>query len=262
MKQPNGKMQTILLEVLGPICLSGTTTQERLYEDNANRCLLIYLDNTIQQQSAILQRQRDVSAGLIDRHQEEETKELLRDLQSMFRAINVINPFANQLIIPEEVFKPLRTNAHYLLFIEAITFVHQYQREVKKDAYGIAYIETTIEDIELANNLLRDVLLSKSDELTNACRQFLENLKKNLEKQNKESFFRKDIRDIIRINPDTLRYYLSQLTKYGYLKIVGGNKHKSGYEYEISDKEEYARLSESIETALDTCLQAIKNKIK
>ena len=50
MKDSKGNMKTILLEVEGPICLSGTTTKERIYEDNANRCLLIYLDNSEAQQ--------------------------------------------------------------------------------------------------------------------------------------------------------------------------------------------------------------------
>lgn len=259
-KDPNGNMKTILLVVEGPICLSGTATQERMYEDNANRCLLIYLDNSKEQQEAILQRQRDTSAGLVDRVKEEETKELLRDLQEILRPINVVNPFANHLIIPQEVFKPLRTNAHYLQFIEAITFVHQYQRPIKKDNYGKPYIETTLDDIELANKLLKEVLLAKSDELTKACRDFLESLKVLLSKQNKESFYRSDIRDQVRINPDNLRYYLSQLNKYGYIKIVGGSKHKGGYEYEISDKDEYLKLSNSIETALDKALQALKER--
>ena len=37
------------------------------------------------------------------------------------------------LRIPEEVFKPRRTNAHYLAFIEMMTFYHQYQRERQYD---------------------------------------------------------------------------------------------------------------------------------
>jgi DNA primase len=37
-KDSKGNMQTKMLEVEGPIVLSGTTTKEKLYEDNANRC--------------------------------------------------------------------------------------------------------------------------------------------------------------------------------------------------------------------------------
>ena len=258
MKDSKGNMKTILLEVEGPICLSGTTTKERIYEDNANRCLLIYLDNSEAQQQSIMQYQRLLSAGKINKAEEEQTKELLQDLQLMFRKITVVNPYADKLIIPESVFKPLRTNAHYLQFVEAITFVHQYQREVKKDNQGNPYIETTLEDIALANELLKEVLLAKSDELTKACRDFLETLKSLLHREKKQSFFRSDVRNWTRINPDNLRYYLSQLNKYGYIRIVGGNKYKTGFEYEITDKEEYTKLSNSVQTALDKALEQLR----
>ena len=258
LKDSKGNMKTILLEVEGPICLSGTTTKERIYEDNANRCLLIYLDNSDTQQSSIMNYQRKSHAGTVNKAEEESTKELLQDLQLMFRKINVVNPYAEKLIIPETVFKPLRTNAHYLQFIEAITFIHQFQRPIQKDEQGNPYIETVLEDIELANELLKEVLLAKSDELTKACRDFLETLKALLIKEKKQSFFRSDVRSWTRINPDNLRYYLSQLNKYGYIKIVGGNKYKTGFEYEITDKEEYNNLSNSVQTALDKALEQLR----
>ena len=257
MKDSKGNMKTILLEVEGPICLSGTTTKERIYEDNANRCLLIYLDNSETQQQNIMQYQRLLSAGKINKEEEDITKELLQDLQLMFRKITVVNPYADKLIIPESVFKPLRTNAHYLQFIEAISFVHQYQREIKTDITGTPFIETTLEDIALANELLKEVLLAKSDELTKSCRDFLETLKILLQKEKKQSFFRSDIRASLKINPHNLNHYLKTLHFYGYIKSVGGNRYKGGYEYEITDREEYSQLQTGIETALDKALQTI-----
>jgi DNA primase len=259
-KDSKGNMKTIQLEVEGPICLSGTTTKEKLYEDNANRCLLIYLDNSEAQQQAIMQYQRKLHAGTIDKAKEEEAKELLQDMQLMFKNIRVVNKYAEQLTIPETVFKPLRTNAHYLQFIEAITFIHQFQREVKIDEQGKPYIETTIGDIELANALLKNVLLAKSDELTKACRDFLEKLKGLLQQAKKKSFYRSNIREWTRLNPDNVRHYLSQLTKFGYVKIIGGNKHKGGFEYEITNKEEYTQLHHSVQSALDKALQEIKKQ--
>ena len=69
-----------------------------------------------------------------------------------------------------------------------VTFYHQYQRETKQDqATGKYYIETTIEDIQQANGMLKEVLLSKSDELTKACRDFFERLKSWLGAEKKGS---------------------------------------------------------------------------
>ena len=42
-------------------------------------------------------------------------------MQTVLRPIKVRNPFAELLKLPECVFKPLRTNAHYLAVIETIT---------------------------------------------------------------------------------------------------------------------------------------------
>lgn len=259
-KDSKGNMKTINLEVEGPICLSGTTTKEKLYEDNANRCLLIYLDNSDQQQQSIMQYQRKLHAGTINKAKEEATKELLQDLQLMFKPITVVNPYAEKLTIPETVFKPLRTNAHYLQFIEAITFIHQFQREIKKNQEGKVYIETTLEDIELANELLKDVLLAKSDELTKACRDFLENLKGVLQREKKQSFYRSEVREKLKINPHNLNHYLKTLHFYGYVKAIGGNKYKGGYEYEITRKDEYTQLQNAVSTALDKALQNINRQ--
>jgi DNA primase len=257
-KDSKGNMQTKMLEVEGPIVLSGTTTKEKLYEDNANRCLLIYLDNSTEQQSGIMERQRNVSAGQINRASEQNTIELLQDLQMLFRKINVVNPFATKLHIPETVFKPLRTNAHYLQFIEAITFIHQFQRPIKKDSQGNDYIETTLEDIELANELLKDILLAKSDELTKACRDFLEVLKVHLSNHKRASFFRSDVREWTRLNPHNINHYLKTLNFYGYIRSIGGNKFKGGYEYEITNKDEYNNLQNSVTTALDKALEEVR----
>ena len=251
-KDSKGNLKTITLQVEGPISLAGTTTREKLYEDNANRSILIYLDNSQAHKEQIIDYQRSLSAGKINTTQEEAIKLFFKDIQSMLEPITVKNPYATQLVIPDTVFKPLRTNAHYLNFIEVITFYKQYQRETKVDpATGAAYIETTLADIQEANTLLKEVLLAKSDELTKTCRDFLENLKLQVIKENIPTFFRAQVREWFRINPHNLRYYLSQLVQYGYLQIVGGNKHKQGYEYEITSRDEYIRLNTSISNALD-----------
>jgi Fic family protein len=142
-------------------------------------------------------------------------------------------------------------------FIEAITFYHQYQRAVKKDANGQLYIETTMEDIEAAFNLLKDVLFSKSDELTKAARSFLEQLKQWLQQEKKEAFTAKEIRKLWRLAPATLRRYLSELERYGYLKSKGNRYVK--YEYSISDYEEYNSLKSSIDKHLEGVLENIRH---
>lgn len=261
-KDSKGNLKTITLHVEGPICLAGTTTKERLYEDNANRSLLVYLDGSAEHKEQIMEYQRKLSAGKVNNTEENQLKEFFKDMQTVLKPIKVRNPYAEYLKLPESVFKPLRTNAHYLAVIETITFYHQYQREIKIDTKTEErYIETTLEDIEWANKLLKDVLLAKADELSGECRRFFESLKTWLKNTNQESFYKKDVREAFRMNPNNLKYYLVQLSKYNYLKIVGGNRHKSGYEYEIINIEEYRELNQNLINALDTVLNDIKKSL-
>ncbi|MCP4177719.1 MAG: DNA primase, partial [bacterium] len=191
-KDSKGNLKTVTLNVEGPICLAGTTTRERLYEDNANRSILIYLDNSKQHKELIMNYQRKLSAGNIQTKKEEEIKEFFKDIQSVLKPVKVRNPYAEQLKIPDYVFKPLRTNSHYLAFIQTITFYHQYQRTLRTNPEtGEKYILTEIEDIEEANKLIKDVLLAKSDELPRQIREFFESLKKQLKKEKKPNFYSK-----------------------------------------------------------------------
>ena len=261
-KDAKGNMQTMTLQVEGPISLAGTTTKEKLYEDNANRSLLIYLDNSKEHKEAIMDYQRKLSAGQIDKEKEEQVKEFFKDIQAVLEPVQVRNPYALQLKIPESVFKPLRTNAHYLGFIEVVTFYNQYNRERKQDPKtGKHYIETTLGDIAEANKLLKDVLLAKSDELTKSCRDFFERLKQWVAGQNKSSFYTKEVRTAFKISPTSLKRHLSNLQKYGYVTIVAGTKTK-GYEYEIIQKQEYEDLKKSIGNALDQALGQLKIELE
>ena len=258
-KDSKGNLKTITLQVEGPISLAGTTTRESLYEDNANRSLLIYLDGSPEHKEKIMEYQRKLSAGKINQKQEEAVREFMKDVQSVLKNIRVVNPYAELLNLPQTVFKPLRTNSHYLQFIETVTFYHQYQREVKKDENGQPYVETILEDIEQANELLKEVLLAKSDELTNACRQFLDLLKGYLKSEGTDSFYSSEIRKKYRMSPATVNRRLYTLVRYGYLKKVSGSRSR-GYEYELSKEEE--QIKEALENAFDAAIRRIKSSGK
>jgi predicted transcriptional regulator len=261
-KDSKGNLKTITMKVEGPICLAGTTTKEKLYEDNANRSLLIYLDSSKNHKDAIMNYQRKLSAGKIATKEEQQLIEFFKDMQTVLKPIKVRNPYAEYLVIPDHVFKPLRTNSHYLAFIETITFYHQYQREVKQDSTtNESYIETTLEDIQWANRLLKDVLLAKADELPKAERQFFESLKSWMQTAKKGSFFSKEVRDVFRMHPSKIKRYLNDLLRYNFIKVVGGNRYKGGLEYEVINTEEYKELESGITTALDDVLNDLKNKL-
>ncbi len=258
-KDKKGQSQTIHLTVEGPLCVSGCTTQESIYEDNSNRSFLLYIDESEIQDEKIMQYQRLLSAGKINYEQEHQTRELLKNCQRLLKTISVRNPFAEFLTLPNSVFKPRRTNAHYLQFIEAITFYKQYQKfhHIDKET-GEEYIETSIEDIQEANELIKEVLLRKSDTITGASRNYLENLKIYLLEQNQTTFTSYEIRRKLRITKTTQWRYHQQLLENNHLKKVKKKGENTQY-YEITNPNEYKELEQQISQALQECISKIES---
>jgi predicted transcriptional regulator len=182
----------------------------------------------------------------------------MQNCQRILQPIKVINPYATLLELPQAVFKPRRTNAHYLHFIEAVTFYHQYQREQKvNEETGEIYIETTIEDIKAANHLLKEILLRKSDELTGACRNYFEDLKAHLAQTKESTYTNRSIGLALRIAHSTVKRYNNELLQAGLIKLNQEKKTKSFW-YEVLSKEEYQKLKEKINNVLDEMVNKIE----
>jgi predicted transcriptional regulator len=200
--------------------------------------------------------QKRASAGLVNTVEQTSIKSKLKNAQRLLRPIKVRNPYAQLIDLPKEVFKPRRTLLLLLNFIETITYYHQYQRVVKKHPEtGQMYIESTKEDVEAAFGLLKEVLFSKSDELSKASRKFLERLKREYGKG--ESFYTQQIRKSLRLSSSSVHRYIRDLQSTGYIKYKGGNKYK-GFEYEIADMEEYTKLKSGIDEKLNGILAKIE----
>lgn len=260
-KNTNGETKTMHLVVEGPVSVAGCTTKEKIYEDNANRSFLIYLDESAEQDQRIMEYQRKLSAGKVNVEEERKAAELLRNCQRILEAIKIINPYAELLQLPKEVFKPRRTNNHYLQFIEAVTFYYQYQREQKVDKEtGEIYIETTLKDIKEANQLLKQILLRKSDDLTGACRNHFEKLKLYLIGENQKNFTNREISRLFRISITTIKRYHLDLVSCGYLRAEKQKGSKT-YQYEVVSYEEYKELQKQIETVLDQSLEELQKKL-
>lgn len=257
-KDTKGNTKTIHLTVEGPVSVAGCTTQESIYEDNSNRSFLLYIDESAEQDQRIMNYQRFMSAGKINVQEQIESTGLLQNVQRLLKPIRVINPYAEYLELPQSVFKPRRTNSHYLQFIEAITFYKQYQREKKYDEQtGKEYIETTIEDIKEANELIIEVLLRKSDTITGACRNYLEELKKHLTVEKQTTFTALEIRRKLKVKKTTQWRYHQQLMDSYYIKkvkIKGENLNR----YEVTNPNEYKELEETISKSLEECITKIE----
>ncbi len=69
------------------------------------------------------------------------------------------------------------------------------------------------------------------------------------------------MRDVFRMHPSKVKRYLNDLVRYNFIKVVGGNRYKSGLEYEVVNIEESKQLESNITTAVDEVLNDLKNKL-
>jgi len=263
-KDKNGQMRTITLIVEGPVSIIGCTTKEKIYEDNSNRAILIYLDGSQEQDERIMNYQKNLRANLIDTHTEKLLQNKLQNMQRVLEPIKVVNPYAPIIDIPKEDFKPRRTLPLLLGFIETITFYNQLQREEQADKEtGEVFIEVHPEDVENAFKLMKDVLFRKADELSGAAREFYQFVSDKERKftdknmNNGKGFYARNVREESRIHPRTLNRYLNELAEYGLLQVTGGNKNTTGYSYKLVENRSYEALQKSIDTQIEKVVKSV-----
>jgi DNA primase len=87
LKDSKGNLKTITLTVEGPVCVSGCTTKEKIYEDNANRCLLLYIDQSKEQDKRITEYQTRSASGEINKEREQQYRELFKNMQRVLEPI-------------------------------------------------------------------------------------------------------------------------------------------------------------------------------
>jgi len=93
--------------------------------------------------------------------------------------------------------------------------------------------------------LAAPVLLRKSDELSGACRSFLEELKGYLKSNKQDEFTRKEIRSALRLHPSKCKRYMSELSAFGYVERVAGNE-KQGFAYGLTGADPYEKLKQEV----------------
>ncbi len=213
-KMANGKMENVEILAEGPISTLMCTTRGAVYEDNMSRCLLVAVDESEEQTERILDYQYRKDRGEINKQAEEDGIIKLQNLVHVLAPKEVVNPFAGKVQLPKKVHKIRRLNHLFQCFVKQITWLHQYQRKADK----MGRIITTKEDVQLAIKLLFETIILKIDELDGSLRQFYEELKEYVLKQDdkeKYCFGRREIREALGVRKTQQHRYLNQLVRIG-----------------------------------------------
>ena len=253
-----GDSKQVYLQVEGPVCIAGATTKERIYEDNANRSFLIQIEDSPAQERAVLTYQGQVASGEINPKSYEKNINLLKAAQLQLEPLEVLIPFASELELPPFVFKKLRTKSHYLTLIKSVTLWNQKNRQRQTDEQGNTVLLSSVEDVKWANELCKESLLRKSDELTGKTRNFFESLKALQTKETeKTALFRAvEVRGELRLHPMQAKRYLDELTSRGLIRCKSKSQ-RFGNEYEIMIWNDYQLLQSGL-NVLDEIVKKIE----
>lgn len=238
--------------VKGQFSSLSATTKGETYEDNMSRSFLLAVDESKEQTGRIIKYQNRRNAGEIDRNKQEKAIGFIQKLVRNLKYYEVINPYATKLNLPEKVHKIRRLNEMYQAVIKQVTFLNQYQREVKN-----GFLITEIEDTEQATEVLFESIVLKVDELDGSLRQFYERLKKYVKNENQE-FILREIRQEFNISKTQMFRYIQALTELDYIKQNGGFANK-GIKYKISYWDNHQKLRSEIKEFLNNQIRQLKN---
>ncbi len=240
-----GNLVTQEYRVEGPVMIFLTTTAIQIDEELLNRCLVLSVDENREQTKAIhvLQRRRRTLEGLLARHERDEILNLHRNAQRLLRPLAVVNPYAQRLTFLDDRTRTRRDHEKYPTLIDTVALLHQHQREVKAVMRGgkrIEYVEVTLDDIAVANELAHEVLGRSLDELPPQTRRLLLLLDEMVSGREKAQalprtevrFSRREVREATGLGDTQLRLHLDRLTALEYLLVHRGARGAS-FVYEL-----------------------------
>ncbi|TWT55520.1 CHC2 zinc finger domain-containing protein [Allorhodopirellula solitaria] len=243
-----GRMETQEYHVEGPVMIFLTTTSDDTDPELKNRCVTLGVCEHACHTEAIhrQQRTRRTLDGRSLQHERKAIRARHQNAQRLLRPLEVVNNFAEQLTFRSDKTKSRRAHDHYLTLIEAVTLLHQYQRVegtmVNAAGESVRFVETTLDDIELANRLADRFLERSFAELPERTQVLLEQLLAGLRTRCKEQetelweqrFTRRDVRRWSTFGDTQLKEHLSRLVDYEYLKIEAGGGKGRSLEYSLS----------------------------
>ncbi|MEN5307204.1 CHC2 zinc finger domain-containing protein [Chryseobacterium cucumeris] len=234
--------------VKGQFSSLSATTKGETYEDNMNRSFIVAVNESEEQTERIINYQNRRNAGEIDKSQEQKAISQMQSIVRNLKHYEVINPYATQIQLPNNVKNKRRLNEMFQSIIKQITIIHQYQRETRN-----SQLITEIEDIENTVEILFESIILKIDELDGSLRQFFEKLKKVF-KENQFSRF--DAMEVTGFKKTQLQFYLNELVRLEYLKQIGfANK---GFKYKISYSDNILKVRKELKESFSKQLKELK----
>ncbi len=225
-----GRLETQVNTVYGPTAVFQTTSSPHTNGETRSRFILVSVDESPAQTRAILQRQRQAHtlAGWHRRQNRELIRRRHHAFQRLLRPIPVINAFEPLLSYPDEHLLARRDHSKYLDLILAVAFLHQMQRPARHDPDLGDYVEATLDDVAIANEIAHQVFGNSVADLSQPGRELLSLLEEFMREKgagagdDKDTFSRRELREAIRWGDTRLRVHLRELVELEYVVPLNG----------------------------------------
>jgi len=231
-----GRSASQTYHVEGPTSLFLTTTATDVDEELLNRSIVLTVDEDREQTRAIhrQQRERHTLEGMVAEARRQACRTLHHNAQRLLQPLRVDNPYADQLTFVDHQTRNRRDHEAYLTLIDAVTLLHQYQRPrktIELNGEAVTYVETTLQDIAIANRLAHEVLGRSIDELQPQTRKLLRLIDAMVSERCGQQgisrrayrFTRRDVREHTHWANTQLKTHLRRLEDMEYLIVHRGN---------------------------------------
>jgi DNA primase catalytic core len=231
----SGKHVTHEYVVEGPVMIFLTTTAHEVDEELLNRCIVLTVNEDREQTRAIHRKQRESQTleGLKARMRQNKIIRLHRNAQRLLRPIQVVIEHLKDHSFPDAMTRTRRDHMKFLTLIQAVTLMHQHQREIKtstEDGETLEYIEATEADVKLAWELTNHVLVRSLDDVPPQTRRLLLLIDKMVIEECKRleierldyRFTRATVRRFTGWGDSQLKKHLSRLEDLEYLALHRG----------------------------------------
>ena len=212
-----GALVSKAMTVEGPTQVFLTTTALDVHDELMNRCMVLAVDENDEQTAHVLAAQRlgYTADGYAISLAQQEILALHHAAQRCLRPLPVVNPYATQLTYCVRRVEDRRDHRKYLDLINAIAFVHQYQRKTVEipaaDGSTIEAIEVALEDIAAANTLFTHVYGRPLADLPAHTVRVLYNIH-DMQKHSRNSVFtRRELKEFTGLSMTALRRHLERL---------------------------------------------------
>nr|MDA3816653.1 toprim domain-containing protein [Prolixibacteraceae bacterium] len=243
-----GMMESKQIETEAYISIAMTTTSTEINQENASRCFIIQVDESVEQTARILREQKKKFKleGLEDTEDRQPAViQAHHAAARMLRPVSILIPYVDAIHYPARFMRVRRDHIRFLYLIAAVCHIRQYQKDMKNHK-GMNYIEADAYDYRVAyQQLTENKILSNVSELPRGARDLYEYMREYAREKaessrlavNEVTMTQRNLREYTGFGQMWVKRHIRILVDYEYvLCIRGGSARAKGYYKLLADE--------------------------